>query len=73
MPQSQDRVVADCRLFPSDANCSLTIAGTEDEVLAVAVRHAVSEHGHTDSPELRQQLRGMLRPEMADRPTEARR
>jgi hypothetical protein len=66
-------MVADCRLFPSEKNCSLTIAGTEEEVLAVAIRHAVSEHGHADSPELRQQLRGMLRPEMADRPAEARR
>ena len=30
-------MVADCRLFPSDKNCSLYIAGTEDEVLQVAV------------------------------------
>ncbi len=57
------RKVADCRRFPSDNNCTLTIAGREDEVLKAAVEHAVSSHGHTDSPELRTQLRGMLQDE----------
>ena len=57
------RKVADCRQFPSEKNCSLTIAVTEDEVLAVAVRHAVEEHGHEDTPELREQINGMLRDE----------
>ncbi|HLH32726.1 MAG TPA: DUF1059 domain-containing protein [Terriglobia bacterium] len=56
----QNRKVIDCRLFPSDKNCTLAISGTEEEVLSVAVRHAVQEHGHKDSPELRQQLKGML-------------
>ena len=59
------RKVADCRMFPSDSGCSLTIAGTEDEVLRVATRHAVEEHGHEDTPELREQLRGMLVDERA--------
>ena len=57
------RKVADCRLFPSEMNCSLTIAGTEEEVLKVAVEHAVSSHGHKDTPELREQIRGMLKDE----------
>jgi len=57
------RVFADCREFPSEANCSLYIAGTEDEVLAVAVRHAINEHGHPDTPELRTQLKGFLKEE----------
>lgn len=61
--QTQKRVMADCRLLPSEKNCSLTIAGTEEEVMTVALRHAVEEHGHTDSSELRTQLRSMLRPE----------
>lgn len=54
------RKVADCRRMPSEMNCSLTIAGTEDEVLRVAIRHAVEDHGHEDTPEFREQLRGML-------------
>lgn len=55
-----NRKVADCRKFPSEKNCSLTIAGTEEEVMSVAVHHAVAEHGHQDTPELREQIKGML-------------
>jgi predicted small metal-binding protein len=57
------RKVIDCRLHPSANHCSLTIAGTEEEVLKMAVRHAVEEHGHQNTPELREQLRGMLKNE----------
>ncbi|OAH15192.1 DUF1059 domain-containing protein [Streptomyces jeddahensis] len=57
------RKVADCRKFPSEVDCTLTISGEEDEVLKTAVAHAVSVHGHTDSPELREQIRGMLEDE----------
>ena len=53
----------DCRLYPSEKNCSLAISGTEEEVLAVAIRHAVSEHGHKDTPELREQLQALLKDE----------
>jgi hypothetical protein len=54
------RKVADCRRFPSENNCSLTIAGTEEEVLDVALYHAVKSHGHNDTPEFREQLRAFL-------------
>lgn len=57
------RKVADCRLFPSEKNCSLTIAGTEDEVLEVALHHATTSHGHKNTPELRSQLKSMLKDE----------
>ena len=57
------RKIADCRRFESDNNCSLTIIGEEDEVIAVAAVHAATAHGHQDSPELREQLRAMLEPE----------
>ncbi|MCP2335555.1 DUF1059 domain-containing protein [Actinomadura rupiterrae] len=55
------RKVADCRDFPSEMDCTLTISGEEGEVLDAAVDHAVSVHGHTRSPELREQIRGMLK------------
>jgi predicted small metal-binding protein len=55
-----DRKMIDCRTTPSDINCSLTIAGTEDEVMDAAVAHAVSRHGHDDTPELRQAIRAGL-------------
>jgi hypothetical protein len=57
-----DRVMADCRRFPSDANCSLTIMGTEEEVVRAAAEHAASAHGHPATPELAEQIRGMLEP-----------
>jgi Protein of unknown function (DUF1059) len=56
------RKMIDCRKVPSDTNCTLTIAGTEDEVLDAASAHAVARHGHEDTPELREMLRGSLEP-----------
>lgn len=56
------RVMADCRRWPSESNCSLTILGEEDEVVRAAAEHAASVHGHEDSPELRQQIREFLEP-----------
>lgn len=58
-----ERKIADCRRFQSDDNCTLTIIGTEDEVVAAAVQHATAAHGHADTPELREQLRALLEPE----------
>ena len=60
------RKMVDCRRMPSERNCSLTIAGTEEEVLTVAVRHAIEEHGHSDTPELRE----MIRQGLIDEPAE---
>ncbi len=57
------RKVSDCRLIPSEKQCTLTIAGKEDEVLPVAIWHAVDYHGHEDTPELRAQIKAMLRDE----------
>jgi hypothetical protein len=57
------RVMVDCRRFPSDSNCSLTIIGEEEEVIQAAAEHAVSVHQHEDTPEFREQIRGMLEPE----------
>jgi hypothetical protein len=54
------RKVIDCRLFPSDKNCSLAISGTEEEVLDLAVLHASTVHGHENTPELREQIRSLL-------------
>ena len=53
----------DCRNHPSEKNCSLKISGTEEEVLDAAVDHAVSAHGHENSPELRDQIKSMLKDE----------
>jgi len=57
------RKIADCRRWPSESNCSLTIIGDEDEVIRAAGEHAASVHGHEDTPELRQEIREFLEPE----------
>jgi hypothetical protein len=57
------RMVADCREFPSESKCTLAISGETEEVVRAASEHAVSVHGHADSPELRAQIRGMLKAE----------
>jgi hypothetical protein len=59
------RKIADCRRWPSESNCSLTIIGEEDEVIRAAAEHAASVHGHEDSPELRQQIKEFLEPEQS--------
>jgi hypothetical protein len=54
------RKMIDCRAIPNDIGCTLTIAGEEDDLLDAAVAHAVDKHGHQNSPQLREQLRGSL-------------
>jgi predicted small metal-binding protein len=56
------RMMADCRRFPSETNCSLTIVGEEDEVVRAAAEHAASVHGHEDTPEMREQIKQFLEP-----------
>ena len=56
------RKYVDCREFPTDRPCSLRIEGTEEEILSVAIPHAVDRHGHQDTPELRRQIQSMLKP-----------
>jgi predicted small metal-binding protein len=52
------RKYIDCRESPSTSNCSVAIsADTDDELLEAVVQHAVSVHGHKDTPELRQQIK----------------
>lgn len=57
-----ERKAIDCRDHPSDRGCTLRLEGTEDEVLEAAVNHAITSHGHTDNPELREQIRILLKP-----------
>lgn len=59
------RMMADCRRFESDARCTLTILGEEDEVVRTAAEHAAAVHGHEDTPELREKVRATLEPEAA--------
>jgi predicted small metal-binding protein len=58
------RKIADCRDFPSESGCTLTIAGEEDEVIAAAAQHAAAVHGHEDNGELRTWLKANLKDEV---------
>ena len=56
------RMFVDCREYPSDMNCTIAIsADTKKELVEAAVQHAIAVHGHTDSPDLRQQLEKMIK------------
>ena len=53
-----ERKYIDCRETPSEAQCTVTIAAdSEQELVDAAVQHAVSVHGHQDTPQFRQQLK----------------
>ncbi len=58
------RKVADCRDYPSESGCTLTIAGEEDEVMTAAIQHAVSVHGHQNTAEVRAWLKENLKDEV---------
>ncbi len=59
------RKVADCRDFPSESACTLTISGEENEVVVAATQHAVSVHGHEDTDEVRAWLRQNLKDDVS--------
>jgi Protein of unknown function (DUF1059) len=54
------RKYIECRKFLSNDNCTLSISGMEEEVLDLAVLHAVVSHDRDDPHELREQLRLLL-------------
>ena len=56
------RKYIDCREFPSGMNCTVAISADSDkELLEAAVQHAVTVHGHQDSPAFRKELLGIFR------------
>ena len=59
------RKTIDCRTVPNDVGCTLAISGEPDELVAAAAQHSVAVHGHADTPELREQLSGLLTDEPA--------
>jgi predicted small metal-binding protein len=56
------RKFIDCRQFPSEMNCTVAIsADSEAELIEAAVQHAVAVHQHQDTPELREQIKGLIK------------
>ena len=60
---NQKRMTADCRKMPSDSHCDVYMSGGAEHVLEAAVAHAVADHGHKDTPELRSQIKALLEEE----------
>ncbi|MDE2399784.1 MAG: DUF1059 domain-containing protein [Patescibacteria group bacterium] len=56
----EQRKVSDCRKMPSEKNCSVVISGTEAEVMPLVMHHVINDHGHTDTPELREEIKNSL-------------
>jgi hypothetical protein len=57
------RYYIDCREMPSESNCDLAISGSEEHLVEAAAIHAMTVHQHEDTPELREQIRGMMKAE----------
>lgn len=57
------RKIIDCRDFPNEIGCTLLISGSSKEIFNISVRHAVEEHGHKDTQELRKQIKAMMKNE----------
>lgn len=55
------RKIIDCRWFPSENKCTLAISGSEEEVVKAAIEHAISCHHEKDTPELRKEIRKILK------------
>ncbi len=56
------RKYVDCRQFPSEVKCTVAIsADSEQELMEIAVQHAVAVHRHQDTPELRGQLKAVIK------------
>jgi predicted small metal-binding protein len=54
----QMRKYIDCREFPSESKCTIAISSdSEKELVDAAVQHAITVHGHSDTPEFRAQMR----------------
>lgn len=51
--------------FPCREARSVTIAGTEEEVVELGVLHTTTVHGHQNTAKLREQIRSMLQVENA--------
>jgi hypothetical protein len=63
--QSGTWLSANCGKFPSEKNCRLVLMAPEsqrEDLINAAAAHAVANHGHQDTPELRSELNKFLDP-----------
>ena len=56
-------LAANCGKFPSEKHCQLVLMAPEsqrEDLIKAAAAHAVADHGHQDTPELRRDLGNFL-------------
>jgi hypothetical protein len=58
------RMYIDCREMPSENNCDLAMSGSEEHLVEAGAIHAITAHKHEDTPELREQVRSLMKPEV---------
>lgn len=57
-----ERKYIDCREYPSEMNCTVMIsADNEAELMEAAVQHAIAVHHEQDTPELRGEIRKLIK------------
>ena len=52
-------LLANCGKFPSEKNCQLVLLAPDsqrEDLINAAAAHAVADHGHLDTPDLRSEL-----------------
>jgi Protein of unknown function (DUF1059) len=64
MEVQMDRKYIDCREMPSESGCDVAMSGSEDHLVEAAAVHAVTAHGHEDTPQLRAEIRAAMKDEV---------
>ncbi len=62
------RKKVDCRDYPSEMNCTSSSPARRRKWSAPPASTPSPSHGHTDSPELREQIRAALKDEIPQHP-----
>ncbi len=51
------RKYIDCRDYPGDIKCTVSLsADTDEELIEVVVQHGIKVHGYEDTPEFREKI-----------------
>jgi predicted small metal-binding protein len=59
-----DRKYLDCREMPSESGCDIAMAGSEEHLVEAGAQHAITAHGHEDTPQLRDEIRAAMKDEV---------
>jgi Protein of unknown function (DUF1059) len=59
-----ERKYIDCREMPSESGCDVAMSGSEDHLVEAAAVHAITAHGHEDTPQLREEIRAAMKDEV---------